>query len=142
MAIKEGLRTLLTGQSSITSLAPQQVIGKQTRHAIFVDTATQGIKPPYILISRTSVDLRGGLGATTGIRESEIDIDCFADTSPLAEAIAEAVSTFMKDYSGPAGASDTIDAVEQVSVADFQNPEVGQDVWRHAVTLTYSIFHH
>lgn len=142
MAIKDGLRTLLSGQASITSLVPAQVMKNgATVNRFFVDKIAQGIIPPYIVISRTRVDPRKTLGTTTGIVESEIDVDCFADTEPLAEAISAAVSSFLKDYTGPAGVLDTIRAVEWDDTNDFQNPEVGQDVWRHAVTLTFTIHH-
>ena len=142
MAIKDGLRSLLLAQSSITSLCPAQVIGKKTVNAIFVDTIYQGIKPPYITVSRTGSNPRGSLDGTTGIKESEIDVDCFADTETLAEALSVSVSNALKDYTGVAGVNDTIDAVDWNDTNDFQNPEVGQDLWRHAVTLSFTIFHH
>lgn len=143
MAIKDGIRTLLLAQSSITTLAPAQTVGKKSIDAIFVDKIYQGFKPPYIMISRTGFDPRATLGTTTGIQETEIDIDCFAYTETLAEALAKAVSDYFKDYSGAAGGSDTIDSVEWDDINDFQNDEGnGGDCWRHAVTLSFTVLHH
>lgn len=142
MAIKDGIRTLLLAQSSITTLAPAQTVGGKSYSAVFVDKVKQGIKPPYIVISRVSADEHGTLTNTTGIKQTEIDIDCFEYTEPLAEALATAVSDYFKDYSGAAG-GDTIDAVHWVNTQDFENQEEnGADQWRHAVTLTFDVWHH
>lgn len=143
MALKDGLRTLLLAQSSITTLCPAQTHDRRSLDAIFVDKIYQGFKPPYIVISRIGFDALRTLGSTTGMRKTEIDIDCFAYTEPLAEALSVAVSDYFKDYSGAAGSSDTVDSVEWMDINDFQNPEDdGGDVWRHAVTLTFSVLHH
>lgn len=143
MAIKAGLRTLLLAQSSITTLCPAQTVGGTSRDAIFVNKALQGIKPPYIIISRIGHDPYKRLDGTTGMTATEIDIDCYEYTEPEAEAMAVVVKDFLKDYSGAAGASDTIDAVLLDDVNDFINPEEsGGDVWRHAVTLSFTIQHH
>jgi hypothetical protein len=109
---------------------------------VFIDTADQGVKTPYIVISRTGFDPEKTLGTTTGITRSEIDIDCYAETPADAESLANAVATFFKDYTGAAGGSDTISAVLWEDMNDFENSEGnGNDQWRYAVTLTFTVFH-
>lgn len=143
MALKNGIRTLLLAQSSVTSLCGSQTVDNVSVPAIFVQAPRQGIKTPYVVISRTSHDPMKTLDGTTGMAQTEIDIDCFAATETKADALAKVVSDFFKDYTGVAGASDTIDAVLWEDMNDFENPEGdGSDTWRYAVTLTFTVFHH
>lgn len=143
MAIKAGLRTLLLANGSITTLCPAQTVKGISRGSIFVGTIPQGAKPPFIVISRIGHDPMKALDGTTGMVSSEIDIDCFENTEPEAEALATVVKDYLKDYSGAAGGSDTIDAVLLQDINDFENPEQdGNDTWRYAVTLSFEIQHH
>ena len=133
MALKTGLRTLLLAESSITTLSP----------VVYVETVAQGIKPPYIVISSTGHDPMKALDGTTGMEETEIDIECVEYTDAEAEALAKAVSDYLKDYSGAAGASDTIDAVLWDSKTMFVGQEQdGKNLWRFNVQLSFTIFHH
>lgn len=141
--ITHGLRTLLLAQSSITTLCPAQTIRGASRDCIFVSKVLQGIKPPYIVISRISHDPMKCLDGTSGMASSEIDIDCFEYTEQEAQALAEAVKAYLMDYSGAAGGSDTIDAMLLDDMNDFQNVEDdGDDTWRFAVTLSFTVQHH
>jgi len=100
MTIKDGLRTLLLAESSITTLAPAQTINRQSVSAIFVDTVMQGFVPPFIRIERSSFTPLRFINTTTTVGTSEIEIDCYENTEPLAEALALAVATYIKDFSG------------------------------------------
>lgn len=142
MNIKNGLRALLLAQPSILALCPPQTVGGSSVDAVFIETVRQGFKPPYIVVSRTGSDPLGNLTSTSGLRSSEIDIDCMGYTESKAEQIAEAVSEALRDYTGPAGANDTIRAVSLEDSNDFENSEQsGGDQWRYAVTLTFTIHH-
>ena len=112
MAIEIGLRTLLLAQSSITTLAPAQTVGGLSIDAVFLDHPVEGVKAPYVLITLTSHDPYRRFDGTGGtLRRSDVDIDCYASNRPAAIALASAVEVFLRDYSGAAGASDTINAV-------------------------------
>lgn len=112
MAIEIGLRTLLLAQSTITTLAPAQIVGGVTFDAVFLDNPAEGVKPPYVLITLTSHDPYRRFDGTGGtLRRSDFDIDCYASNRPAAITLAGAVETFLRDYVGAAGASDTINAV-------------------------------
>lgn len=142
MAIKTGLRTLLLAQSSITTLAPAQTIRGVSVPAVFVNKVPQGFVPPYLRITRIRHDPLKALDGTTGMAESEIDIDCYESTEPEAEALAKAVSDYLKDYSGAAGGSDTIDAVYWDDVGEFEVKAPGAtDEFYQVVTLTFTIHH-
>lgn len=142
MAIETGLRTLLLAESTITALAPAQTIKGQSIDAIFNEYAEQGFLPPFILISLIDFDPMKHLGGTTGMETTEIDIDCYERTYPRALALAKAVSDYLKDYTGAAGGSDTINAVlwedkryDKIFDAD------GRDVRQHIMGLNFRIQH-
>lgn len=143
MALKAGLRTLLLAQSSITTLAPAQTIGGKSYDGIFVEKVKQGFKPPYILITDTSLDPMNTLDGMTGMGDSEIDIECVEYTEPEAEALAKAVSDYLRNYTGAAGGSDTIDAVRWENKQSFtgKDDSDSRDVWLFNVTLTFQIHH-
>lgn len=143
MAIKDGLRTLMLAESTITALCPAQTLKGLSLSAVFVDKAEQGAKPPFIIISRIGSDPMLALDGTYGMKSTEIDIDCYEATPTKAEALATAVSTYLDDYTGAAGGSDTIDAVMLEDTNDFLVPEEdGKDNLRHVVTLSFTIQHH
>lgn len=134
MAIKEGLRTLLLAQSSITTLCP----------VVFVEKVKQGVKPPYIRITDAGHDPMKCLDGTYGMGSSEIYVECVEFTEPESEAIATAVTAFIKDYSGDAGGSDTIDAVLWDDKQTFirKEDDDGKDVWRYNARLALTVQHH
>lgn len=142
MAIKTGLRTLLLAQSSITTLAPAQTVGGKSYDSIFVEKIKQGVKPPCIVITRNGYDPMKTLDGTSGMASSEIDIECYESTEPKAQALAKAVSDYLKDYSGAAGGSDTINAVLWDGINEFETEEQdAKDNWRYAVVLNFTIQH-
>lgn len=142
MAIDTGLRDLLLAQPSITALCAAQAIDGKTWYSIYDETVKQGAKAPYVLISTISFNPLGNLTNTTGLGESEIDIDCVAYTKSKANNLAKAVSDFLKDYSGPAGVDDSIKSVNWEDSQVFKQQESpGQELWRYTVTLTFTIHH-
>jgi hypothetical protein len=143
MALKAGLRTLLLAQSSITTLCPAQTIQGKSYNGIFVEKVKQGFLPPYIVISDTSLDPMNTLDGMTGMADSEIDIECVEFTEPEAEALAAAVNAYLRNYTGAAGGSDTIDAVRWQNKQTFigKDEADARDVWRYNVVLTYQIHH-
>lgn len=143
MAIKDGIRTLLLTQSSITTLCPAQTVRGSSIDCVFVDTIKQGINPPYIKIIMTKHDPRPCLDGTNIAASTGIEIEAVAFTEPSATAIAKAVSDFFKDYSGAAGASDTIDDVWWYDTVDSNTPEQsGEDVYRYSSLLKFTVNHH
>ena len=143
MAIEIGLRTLLLAESTVTALAPAQTIGGISFDAIFNENPVQGFLCPFVLVSQISHDPWKHLGTTTGISSTEFDIDCYARTYPAAKALAAAVSLYLKDYVGVAGASDTIDAVlwENETFSAIYDDD-GRDVRQYIVSLNFDIQHH
>lgn len=142
MAIKNGLRTLLLAQSSITTLCPAQTVQGTSYSKVFTDAIKQGIEAPYIRIRRTAYDNNNTLDGSVGTGKSTIEIKSVANTEPAAEALAKAVSDYLKDYAGAAGGSDTIVSVDWDNAADEMVPEqIGKDVWRYGVTQVYRVWH-
>ena len=143
MAIETGLRTLLLAQASITALAPAQTVGGVSFPAVFLDNAAEGCKPPYVIITQTGHDPYKRLDGTGGtLRMSEVDVDCYAHNRPDAIALGAAVETFLRDYSGAAGASDTINAVLYESHRDdVISTGDGRDQRYYVRSFQFSIQH-
>lgn len=142
MAIETGLRTLLLAQSSITALVPAQTIGGVSVPGIFNEVPMQGFRCPYILISQIDSDPILHLGATGGMGTTDFDIDCYSNTHAGALAIAAAVVAFFADYSGAAGASDTVNAVHYEGRRyDPIYEAQGRDVREHIISLSFQVFH-
>lgn len=109
--IDTGLRTLLLAQSSITTLAPSQTIEGISTPSIFNEEPPQGANPPFIVIVQTDHDPMVALDGTYGMQMTTFSIDCYANELPAAGTLRTTVGTFLNDYSGAAGASETINAV-------------------------------
>lgn len=142
MALETSLRTLLLAQSSITTLVSSRDIGGTTYYAIFNENPEEGFAPPYILIHLIDFDAMGALDGTTGMTSYEIDIDCYSTKVSASLAIADAVHSFLKDYTGAAG-SDTIDAVFTLNKRMDDYPEgQGRKVFHNITSLSYQIQAH
>lgn len=143
MAIETGLRTLLLAQSSITSLVPPQTIRKVAFDGVFLDHPSEGFNAPFITISMTGHDpLKRLDGTTNGLAFTDIDVDCYASSRPSAIAIAKAVADFLKDYTGLAGASDTVEAVLFQSMRDdVIGLGDGRDQRHYVRSLSFQIQH-
>jgi hypothetical protein len=138
--LETGLRTLLLAEPTITSLVPAQAIGGTTYPSIFNEHPKRKAEPPYILIRQTTFDPYVCLDGTSGLASYEFEIDCVASEVQDSIAIGSAVSGILKDYSGPAGASDTIKAVIwQNKRMEVLQEDEGRDVQRHAVVLSFQI---
>lgn len=140
--IDEGLRTLLLAQSSITALAPAQTVGKVSIPAVFVDAAAQGVVPPFVVVTVIDGNPFTTLDATyhDTMQQVEIDIDSFSYDKPAASTLDKTIRQFLDDYTGAAGASETIRSVyHEYPVPGYENPGDGDDKKRYFVTTTYTI---
>ncbi len=140
--IDTGLRTLLLDQSSITTLIPAQTINGTSHPAIFNEEPPEGVLPPFIVISLIANDPMLTLDGTYGMQASNFDIKCFAYKFEDAKTLSRTVRTFLDDYSGAAGGSDTINAVllQGVSYDKLYNQD-GTDSRQRIATLGYLIQH-
>lgn len=140
--IDTGLRTLLAAQSSITSLAPSQTIEGISRPSIFNEEPPQGAALPFIVITQTDHDPLPTLDGTYGMEMTTFSIDCYTNELPAGQTLRKAVSDFLKDYSGAAGASDTINAViwQGNSYRKLVNPD-GTDTRQRIASSSYLIQH-
>lgn len=133
------LRTLLLAQSSITTLAPAQTVNRISVPAAFVDSAQQGFEPPFIVISNTNSQPIVCSDGTKEFRTADIDIDCYSYSRASSRTLADAVRTYIDDFSGTAGAN-TIHAVIWQDENDFAvKPQDGRDTRWYVTTETFSI---
>ncbi len=129
--MKGGLVALLSAESTITAICSTRVyVGKAPQTAAF----------PHIILTQMGSEENGTLdGASGQLRFLTFDADCKARTSVQAEALGNAVRTFLDDYSGAAG-SYTIGAVVMNDESDdYEPPQDGSDVGVHVVTLDFDV---
>lgn len=101
--IDADLRTLLLAQAQIAALATG---------GIWVDEAEQGAALPYVVIVETDTEGNTSLdGSTDNLQFVTYDIDCYAQTANKAIQLRDAIRSFIKDYSGATGGTQTIAAV-------------------------------
>jgi len=129
--MKAGLVSLLAAEGTITAIC-------STR--IYVQKAPQAALFPHVIITQMSsnenMSLDGGSGS---LRFINYDIDCKARTSVQAEALGNAVRTYLDDYSGTAG-SFTIGAVILNDESDdYEPPQDGSDIGVFVVTLDLDV---
>lgn len=137
--ILHGLRTLLLAQAGVTALVPSQTVSRVSMPAIVCNNAPEGLIPPYIVIADVSSDPMTTLDAySTSLASVNVDIDCVSYSEPTARTIAKTVWDFIRDYSGAAGADDTVKAVitEDQGTYRFDYPAEGRDTKFHIVTLS------
>lgn len=140
--IDEGLRTLLLAQAGITALVPAQTVGTVSVPGIFVASAVQGFDPPYVVITITGGDPYLTLDTNSEtLKTVELDIDCFSYDKTAASSLDRTILVFLDDYTGAAGASDTIKAVVDFGegVPGYENPQEGRDTKLHYVSRQYEI---
>ena len=140
--IDHGLRTLLLAQTSITTLVPSQTLNRVSTPSIFCNSPAQGARPPFIVITITGGDPYLTLDGTYhgGLMTAEVDIDCFAYSAEDAATIEKTVRQYLDDYTGAAGASDTISAVlHDRPEPGYDYPAEGFDTKFHYLTTSYLI---
>lgn len=146
--IETGLRTLLLAQGSIMNLVKPQTVGGTLYQGIFNEHPIEGFLPPFVLISRTDFDPLAHLGPTSGLQFSDFDFDAYSYSHPEALQLGQAIQDFFfppdgsGDFSGPAGADDTIKAV---ILENKRYDEVienqGRDVRQHIISISVQIQH-
>ena len=129
--MKSGLVSLLSSEATITAICSTRV---------YVNRAPQNATFPHVIITQMNSEentcLDGGSGQ---LRFLDFDIDCKAKSSVTAESLANAVRTYIDDYSGTAG-SFTVGAVLMNDESDdYEPPQDGSDVGVFVVTLDLTI---
>jgi hypothetical protein len=129
--MKAGLVSLLSSEATITTICGTRV---------YVQRAPQTAVFPHIIITQMGSEENGTLDGGSGqLRFLDFDIDCKAKSSVTAESLANAVRTYIDDYSGTAG-SFTIGAVLMNDESDdYEPPQDGSDVGVFVVTLDVTI---
>lgn len=140
--IETGLRTLLLEQDGITAIAGAQVVENVRFERIFNEWPAQGVEPPFIVVRQTEFDPMEALDGTYGLQATDFEIDCYSRDFSEAARLADQVSEYLKDYSGPAGPSDVIKSVNWTMKRT--NPlveDAGGDLRSHIITLGFHILH-
>jgi hypothetical protein len=129
--MKSGLVALLSGEATISAICGNRV---------YVQRAPQKATFPHLIITQMGSEENGTLDGGSGqLRFLDFDIDCKAKSSVQSESLANAVRTFIDDYTGAAGTF-TIGAVLLNDESDdYEPPQDGSDVGVFIVTLDVTI---
>lgn len=129
--MKSGLVSLLSSEATITAICGTRV---------YVQRAPQNAAFPHLIITQMGSEENATLDGGSGqLRFLDFDIDCKAKSSVTAESLANAVRTYIDDYSGTAG-NFTIGAVLMNDESDdYEPPQDGSDVGVFVVTLDVTI---
>src|SRR5258707_13846243 len=102
--IEQGLLQLLSGNSGVTALIPNDVGGHPQIHWL---VAPKGEKPPYIVLSRVVTGDTYTMAGATGLRDGLFQVDCYTDTKAgisagyyLGRRISTAVRQVLESYRG------------------------------------------
>ena len=121
---------------------PAQTVETVSVSGIFLVGAVQGFNPPYAVITITGGDPYLMLDANSEtLKTVELDIDCFSYDKPAASLLDRTIMLFLDDYTGAAGANDTIKAVVDFGegVPGYETPFEGRDTKLHYVSRQYEI---
>lgn len=140
--LPDGIRTYLLTQTTVTALAPSQVVSGIPFPAVFVDNPPQGVVPPYVKIVSNGTDPMMTLDPTYNdtLIGDDIDFVCYGTSATNARALSDAVQAVFQDYSGAAGSSNTIKAVTWTDENyGYDYPDDGRDVKYHKITTSYHV---
>lgn len=143
MALTMGLRTLLLAQTSITTLAPTQIVGGITLPAVMCDNTNQGMKPPWVIVNSDDED--DPVATLDGTICEDISIDSVAFSEQAARALNAAVKSYLEPFVGTATAAGVTDTIQGVFWQDqnysYDYPPDGGDTKFHKVTSKYQVYY-
>lgn len=129
--IETGLRKLLLTSPAITNIVGQR---------IYTEVADQNAVLPYIVLTKISSDFLNTLDGATGMEFKDFDFDCYGKTDVQSRTLANTVKTFIRNYTGPAGLDDTVEAVLLNGESDEHiPPQDGKSVGTFLTTLDFQI---
>lgn len=141
--IETGLRLLLLAQPSVTSIARPKDAKDVQHEAVFNETAPQGLVTPFVIIRQIDNDPMGTLAETAGLEATTFEIDAVSRGYDDGLRLRKAIDNYLKDYSGPAGPEDVIEAVIMGDKRYENTPEdQGGDTWQHRFTRSFYVQHH
>ncbi len=130
--IEKDLRTYLLDSTAITDVV---------RNRIFSGYAKQGVRGAILVIRSISPEHHYTLQAEVSTRLSRVQIDCYDETTRLAEELSEKVRNRLSGYSGTAG-DITIQSATITSGGPLtEEPRDKSDKWIHRYRLDFAIHH-
>jgi hypothetical protein len=106
--IEQGLYTLVTQSSTVKAAVGTDANG--TTSAFWI-LAPQGAKLPFLIFSRVSTSDVYTMAGGAGVRNSLIQIVCYATTYYNSRAIADAVRRFLTGYKGTLSDGTVVDSI-------------------------------
>jgi hypothetical protein len=136
--IEQGLFQLLTTNSSITAVIPNDISGTPQ---VYWDLAPKGAKTPYIVLERIATADTYAMSGTTGLRAGLFAVHCYTDSSAgvgsgyyFSRKISSSVRGVLASYQGnlPDTDSTSVQAVFIEKDQDMQYEEGSKGFVFHA----------
>lgn len=134
MSISTALRARLLAVSAVTDITSRIYVGKAEQPRTATSRGDE-----HVVIYPLDDDPLPTFDGTTGLRQADIDIDCYAAREPLVSALADAVHDAVKDYTGTIGGQTIQAVVAQPRGYDFIDDADGDDEGRHVYTCSYIV---
>lgn len=129
--MEEQLRALIAGDTGVVDL-----VGK----AVHWRLAPQSAAVPFVNLSVISGERDYHMLGASGLVNSRVQVDCWADRYSTAKAIARAVESAVSGFVGAMGAI-TFDGIMIDAERDDDFPATGDTGTRFRVSLDLNIWH-
>ena len=133
MNIKRALVTFLRDSPAVTDI---------TGGRIFPQRAPQGLKLPYVTVSKIGGDAYNDIPGEAGCRQTVLDVTAYASDDSRAEAITEAIRNRISGYRGE---MDELFchtcSIERPPIESTRRPRDGSDSATYLSSTDYRITH-
>lgn len=131
--IDEQIRTYLLTITGVTD-----IVGAS---GVFVERATQGTAPPYVVVTQDSGNPEHHAGGRSGINRAGVDVVCYAATAVKAGTLADAVETALTAKQTPMGTATVRSCLCEGKRRSSDNPQQGDQTGFPSVTLSFDLFY-
>lgn len=127
--IRNAIYTRLTSVAGITSLIDKKV---------YPTNLPQNITLPAVTFQLLAEDEIETLQTPATMRTAAVQFDCYAATQAAADAVAEAIRTALKNYSGTAASTD-IEACRKINKMEMEEKDKDGKIVCYRTMLEYRI---
>jgi hypothetical protein len=132
MSISEDFRTYALTQATITAVVGSRIV----QAPVHIDAPL-----PLIVFRRGSALTDPVLSGAGGLTESQLDVECVADTQDRAEDLSDVLHGLIQAYRGTWGSSSILGVFVESQTDDYQFMADGNDQPLYSIASLVRIFH-
>ena len=129
---KAQVYTWMQTQTDITDVVGAKIFSNRTK---------QGIAPPFMVLTQIEGEHVTHHGGPAGLARSRLQVDCYAETEAVVEALADAVRQLMDTFTGSMGTLDVRDCNLTGERDLYEEPTDASDVGKFRISMDFSIWH-